>query len=119
MWSSAARAKRRRRFGFSLLSKAVSRFAYHRAPNLVLVMTVEDTLKDLVAIDSVSQRSNAEIVSYLATRCEAAGFNVTRFPYTDDAGVEKTNLVTQTSVGDSAIVELSLVGHTDTVPYHP
>ena len=82
-------------------------------------MTVEDTLRDLVAIDSVSQRSNAEIVSYLATRCEAAGFNVTRFPYIDDAGVEKTNLLARSSVGDLTIVELALVGHTDTVPYHP
>jgi acetylornithine deacetylase len=83
-------------------------------------MTVAETLKDLVAIDSVSQRSNAEIVSYLAARCEAAGLNVTRYPYIDDAGVEKINLVAQTSVGDSKhSVELALVGHTDTVPYHP
>jgi acetylornithine deacetylase len=83
-------------------------------------MTVAETLKDLVAIDSVSQRSNAEIVSYLAARCEAAGLNVTRYPYIDDAGVEKINLIAQTSVGDSThSVELALVGHTDTVPYHP
>jgi acetylornithine deacetylase len=87
-------------------------------------MTVEETLRDLVAIDSVSQRSNTEIISYLATRCQAAGFNVTRFPYIDDAGVEKTNLVARTSVCDSAAeansdVELALVGHTDTVPYDP
>src|SRR5258706_5406010 len=83
-------------------------------------MTVEETLKDLVAIDSVSQRSNAEIVSYLASHCEAAGLNVTRFPYIDGAGIEKTNLIAQTSGGDSRpSVELALVGHTDTVPYHP
>jgi acetylornithine deacetylase len=105
-------------------SKAVSRFARHRTPNLALIMKVEETLRELVAIDSVSQRSNAEIVSYLATRCQAAGFNVTRFPYLDDTGVEKTNLVAQTSIGDSSAkadssVELVLVGHTDTVPYDP
>ena len=87
-------------------------------------MTVEETLKDLVAIDSVSHHSNAEIVSYLASRCETAGFNVTRFPYVDDAGVEKINLVAQISVCDSttetdSTVELALVGHTDTVPYDP
>ena len=86
-------------------------------------MTVQETLRDLVAIDSVSQRSNAEIISYLATRCEAAGLKITRLPYFDDAGVEKLNLVAQTSVGDStaadSIFELVLVGHTDTVPYHP
>jgi acetylornithine deacetylase len=86
-------------------------------------MTVEQTLRDLVAIDSVSQRSNAEIISYLAGRCEAAGLNVNRLPYVDDQGVEKINLVARTSVSDSNTetepsVELALVGHTDTVPYH-
>ena len=87
-------------------------------------MTVADTLKDLVAIDSVSQHSNAEIISYLATRCEGAGFKVTCLPYIDDNAVEKVNLVARTLVCDSqadacATVELALVGHTDTVPYDP
>ena len=87
-------------------------------------MTVQETLKDLVAIDSVSQRSNAEIISYLAKRCEAAGFKPKKFIHIDDVGLEKINLVAQTSVCDAAseagtTVELALVGHTDTVPYHP
>ncbi len=87
-------------------------------------MTVQETLRELVAIDSVSQRSNAEIISYLARRCEAAGFLITRLPYLDDHGIEKINLVAQTSVPDSATetnstLELALVGHTDTVPYDP
>src|SRR5688572_29604159 len=95
-------------------------------------MLVTETLAKLVSIDSVSARSNAEIVEYLATRCEAAGLKVTRFPYIDEAGVEKVNLVAQTSVCDPeggliqgsqaevcATVELALVGHTDTVPYDP
>jgi acetylornithine deacetylase len=87
-------------------------------------MKVEDTLRDLVAIDSVSQRSNAEIISYIAKRCEAAGLKLTRLPYIDDGGIEKINLVARTSVCDSAVeatsaVELALVGHTDTVPYDP
>jgi acetylornithine deacetylase len=83
-------------------------------------MTVQETLKDLVAIDSVSTRSNAEIISYLAKRCETAGFTVKRFPYVDDAGVEKINLVAvaQTSISDPK-TELALVGHTDTVTFHP
>jgi acetylornithine deacetylase len=87
-------------------------------------MNVEKTLTDLVAIDSVSSRSNVEIVAYLAARCEARGLTVKRFPYVDDNGVEKINLAAQTSVGEpqakaSAAVELALVGHTDTVPYDP
>jgi acetylornithine deacetylase len=83
-------------------------------------MTVEETLKDLVAIDSASARSNAEITSYLAKRCEAAALTVKRLPYVDDAGVVKINLiaVVQTSVSDPK-TELALVGHTDTVPFHP
>lgn len=87
-------------------------------------MTVEQTLTDLVAIDSVSARSNAEIISYLARRCEAAGLAIQSFPHLDPAGVEKINLVARTSVSDrkdegNATVELALVGHTDTVPYDP
>jgi acetylornithine deacetylase/succinyl-diaminopimelate desuccinylase-like protein len=82
-------------------------------------MTAVETLHDLVAINSVSERSNAEIISYLAGRCENAGLMVTRFPYHDDQGVEKINLVAQTSGGASDSFELALVGHTDTVPYHP
>ena len=92
-------------------------------------MTVEQTLAELVGIDSVSSRSNTKIISYLATRCEAAGFTINRFPFIDDHGVEKINLVAQTSVCDSSVgdpqtevcatVELVLVGHTDTVPYDP
>jgi acetylornithine deacetylase len=83
-------------------------------------MSVEKTLRDLVAIDSVSSSSNAEIVSYLAPRCAALGLTVKRFPYIDDNGVGKINLVAQTSVCDSkTAMALALVGHTDTVPYDP
>jgi acetylornithine deacetylase len=85
-------------------------------------MTVQETLRDLVAIDSVSEHSNSEIISYLARRCEAAGFACKKYPYLADAGVEKFNLVARSSVPDSAgetTIELALVGHTDTVPFHP
>lgn len=92
------------------------------------MITVIETLAKLVSMDSVSARSNFEIVEYLATRCAAAGLNVSRFPYIDEAGIEKVNLVAQTSVCDShdkeasqtevcGTLELALVGHTDTVPY--
>jgi acetylornithine deacetylase len=80
-------------------------------------MPVQDTLKHLVAIDSVSSRSNAEIVSYLESRCRAAGLICQRFVYVDQNGVEKINLVAQTV--DQTATELALVGHTDTVPYDP
>jgi acetylornithine deacetylase len=84
-------------------------------------MTVQETLAELVAIDSVSSRSNAEIVDYLSDRCETMGLHIRRFPYTDETGVEKINLVAVagTELSDQLEVELALVGHTDTVPYDP
>ena len=84
-------------------------------------MTVVETLAELVGIDSVSSRSNTEIISYLATRCEAAGLAVKRFPHIDDAGIEKTNLVALAGAefSDNLTLALGLVGHTDTVPYDP
>ena len=84
-------------------------------------MTAKETLSQLVHIDSVSSRSNAGIISYLAKRCEAIGLLLRHLPYTDDAGVEKLNLIALAGVesAKAAEVELALVGHTDTVPYDP
>jgi acetylornithine deacetylase len=86
------------------------------------MMSVEETLAELVAIDSVSARSNAEIIDYLAARVEQNGFQVSRFPYTDERGVEKTNIIarvgpTTAAASSDNMVELALVGHTDTVPF--
>ena len=80
-------------------------------------MSTEQILADLVAIDSVSSRSNAEIISYLARRCEALGLKLDTFAHVDANGSEKINLVARTS--DTDDVELVLAGHTDTVPYDP
>jgi acetylornithine deacetylase len=85
-------------------------------------MTVKETLADLVAIDSVSTRSNIEIIDYLSRRCEALGFQIKQLHYKDDKGVEKINLIAISGANFSAAmpqVELALVGHTDTVPYDP
>jgi acetylornithine deacetylase len=92
-------------------------------------MSVQQTLAELVAIDSVSSRSNAAIISYLRPRCEARGLLVQTYPHIDTNGEAKINLVALTSVCDSTneqtqaeavvTVELALVGHTDTVPYDP
>lgn len=84
-------------------------------------MTVKETLAQLVSIDSVSARSNAEMISFLENRCQAMGLVVKRFPYTDENGVEKINMVALAGTGftEATSVELALVGHTDTVPYDP
>lgn len=78
---------------------------------------IKEILADLVRIDSVSARSNAEIIAHLERRCEALGLITRRFPYEDERGVEKINLIALTH--DVSEVELALVGHTDTVPYDP
>src|SRR4030095_1094674 len=89
--------------------------------NLQLIMTVQKTLAELVAIDSVSSHSNAEIIDYLTRRCEALQFSIQRFSYTDESGAEKITLValSGTEFSSNTEVELALVGHTDTVPYDP
>ena len=80
-------------------------------------MTVEKTLSELVAINSISASSNARLITYLAARVSAAGFDVRRLPYTDERGVEKVNLVALAGGADDGAAELALVGHTDTVPF--
>jgi len=85
-------------------------------------MSVKQTLADLVAINSVSQRSNVEIIDYLAERCRTQKLEVKRLPYTDANGIEKVNLIALagTDFSDAQpAVQLALVGHTDTVPFDP
>lgn len=74
-----------------------------------------------MAIDSVSSRSNAEIIAYLKTRCERLGLSIKTYSHLDDHGVEKINLVALTDSPQTEVcaAELALVGHTDTVPYDP
>ena len=82
---------------------------------------IKQTLAELVRIDSVSTRSNGEIIEYLERRCNAMQLITQRFPYLDDHGVEKFNLIALagTDFSNNTEVELALVGHTDTVPYDP
>jgi acetylornithine deacetylase len=84
-------------------------------------MSVEKILADLVAIDSTSSRSNVELVTHLAARAEALGLCARLFPYTDEHGVKKLQIVAvhPRNFADGGEVELALVGHTDTVPFDP
>src|SRR5262245_34461589 len=84
-------------------------------------MTVQQTLSELVAIDSVSARTNAPIIEYLQNCCEAAGFVIRHFSYVDESEINKINLVAVAggSTSERTPIELALVGHTDTVPYDP
>jgi len=82
---------------------------------------INETLAELVGINSVSAHSNAEIVEYLERCCDELGLITQRFPYRDEHGIEKINLIALagTEFSDNTEVELALVGHTDTVPYDP
>src|SRR5919107_4706100 len=84
-------------------------------------MSVEEILAGLVAFDSTSLRSNVEIVRHLAARAEGLGLSARLYPYTDERGVEKLQLVavSQKDFEEGGEVELALVGHTDTVPFDP
>ena len=77
----------------------------------------QKTLADLVAINSVSARSNRAVIDYVRPRVESLGMHVRLFPYTDERGVEKINMVATSSANQT--IELALVGHTDTVPFDP
>lgn len=81
-------------------------------------MTIEETLAELVRIDSVSAHSNAEIISYLSARAGKLGMRVRLLPYKDEHNVEKVNMIA--TLGAESFddeIELALVGHTDTVPF--
>jgi acetylornithine deacetylase len=84
-------------------------------------MNVESTLAELVRLDTRSSRTNVELINYVLPRVEAAGFCARLFPYTDEQGVRKFNLVAvhPKTFEDGGEIELALVGHTDTVPFDP
>jgi acetylornithine deacetylase len=84
-------------------------------------MSVESTLAELVRIDSRSSVSNLGLINHVLPRVEAAGLCARLFPYRDERGVKKLNLVAvhPRSLADGDEVELALVGHTDTVPFDP
>ena len=86
-------------------------------------MSVEQTLAELVSINSISSNTNAEIIHHLAARCEALGLGVRLLPYEDERKVEKINMIAWAGTGagdeEKINVELALVGHTDTVPFDP
>jgi acetylornithine deacetylase len=75
---------------------------------------LQQTLKELVAIDSTSTRSNAEVISYLEGRLQPLGFGCQRHAYRDEQGQEKINLLCLRGEGRP---ELALVGHSDCVPF--
>jgi acetylornithine deacetylase len=76
-----------------------------------------ELLLDLVAIPSVSSMSNRPMINYVLGQLNPQAWKTALYPYRDAAGLEKVNLVAVTASNRTA--ELTLVCHTDTVPYDP
>jgi acetylornithine deacetylase/succinyl-diaminopimelate desuccinylase-like protein len=83
-------------------------------------MSVEQTLAELVRIDSRSSNSNEAVVDYARARVEAAGLRTRVLSYADERNVEKFQLLAF-APEEAFEVELALVGHTDTMkrPQNP
>ncbi len=88
-------------------------------------MTPLEILRELVAIPSVSNLSNLPLLDWVTGFLEPRGWRCHRFPYTDDAGVAKSNLIAcpvsfgRPSDPPDAVpdrIGLAFVCHTDTVP---
>jgi acetylornithine deacetylase len=76
-------------------------------------LDVVELTKDLVAVDSVSQRSNAAIADALEPVLARCGFEVERLEYRDANGERKVNLVGRKGPGAGG---LGFFSHLDTVP---
>lgn len=77
-------------------------------------MNPVEVLRELVAIDSTSARSNLPMLDALERHASALGFATRRQLWTDAAGVPKGNLICSRG-GEKG--GLALVGHTDCVPF--
>lgn len=80
-------------------------------------MDLVPLLRSLVAIDTTSARTNLPLLGRLEAEARALGFDTRRATWTDEAGVEKGNLVCRR--GPDAPGGLALFGHTDCVPFDP
>lgn len=85
-------------------------------------MRAQELLAQLVAFDTVSERSNVELIEYLAGHARSLGFEIKIDTINDARGVSKANLICQLGPARDArkgapTGGLAFVGHTDTVPY--
>jgi len=69
--------------------------------------------KELIAIPSVSQKSNVTIADFLQTTLQQGGFEVERLEYADENNERKVSLVGKKGEGKGG---LGFFSHSDTVP---
>lgn len=72
-----------------------------------------DILMDLIRINSVSENSNSEIITYIENFLTKHGFTHEKLTYIDSNGVEKCNLISHR--GETR-ADLAFLCHSDTVP---
>jgi acetylornithine deacetylase len=77
-----------------------------------------EILRELVAIPTPSAVSNVPLLCWVTAFLESRDWQVELFPWTDEAGVEKANLIAR-PVGPASQdhAELAFICHTDTVPF--
>ena len=71
-------------------------------------------LRELIAIDSTSARSNGPMLDALERHARALGLSTRRLDWIDAAGVRKANLIAHRGAEQGG---LALVGHSDCVPF--
>lgn len=81
---------------------------------LPTTLDAAQVLRELIAVDSTSARSNGPLLDVLEGHARALGFSTRRQTWTDSGGVQKANLVASRGGEQGG---LALVGHTDCVPF--
>ena len=81
-------------------------------------ISAADILRELVAIPTPSAVSNVPLLRWVEKFLKVRGWQVELLFWTDEAGVEKSNLIAWPgSSGLADHVDLAFVCHTDTVPF--
>ena len=81
-------------------------------------MTAAEILRELVAIPTPSSVSNLPLLRWVAEFLERRGWRAEFYPYEDEAGVAKANLIAWPGTAERPeFFDLAFVCHTDTVPY--
>ncbi len=86
-------------------------------------MTAAEILRLLVAIPTPSASSNLPLIHWVEEFLQNRGWRAQRFPYADENGIAKANLIAQpasapdSGFGSDQPIGLAFVCHTDTVPF--
>ncbi len=83
-----------------------------------LLKTASEILLDLISIPSVSTLSNRPVIEYALEYLDPASWTIRLYESQPAGGLPKINLVA-TTLPVNQVPELTLVCHTDTVPFDP